>query len=85
MIRTIVFKTVASILLMLGALGLSMPMNAYAQSVTQHVQTALYTGKCEKIKDKKQKKACEKAQKTGKTKKNDDGPNHEANDGADHH
>ena len=85
MIRTIVFKTVASILLMLGALGLSMPMNAYAQSGTHHVQSAQYSGKCEKIKDKKQKKACEKAQKAGKTKKNDDGPNHESSDGANHH
>lgn len=86
MFRTTILKIAAAFLLLMGTLGLSMPMNVYAQASAQHAQSAQYAGKCEKIKDKQQKKACEKAQKTGKTKKNDDGPNHNANDdGANHH
>lgn len=81
MFRKVVFKVMASFLLMFTAIGLTMPVSAYAQTQGTHAQSTHYaSGKCEKIKDKKKKKDCESKEKKGKTKKNDDGPNHDAND-----
>ncbi len=100
MLRKKITQSLAALFLLIASFALLAPTSVYAQSGGSHPQSVEASSKCEKIKDKKKKKACEKQEKTEKKKqedrkkqedkKNDDGPNHDANDdhgndGPNHH
>lgn|GEM_PF-2964441 len=84
MLRKKITQTLAALILLIASFALVTPSSAYAQSGSGHPQTTQASAKCDKIKDKQKKKACEKKEKAEKKKKedkkNNDGPNHDAND-----